>query len=792
MAGVASVAPTENSASLQTPQQARHVEAAFECTPLRRCRRKTKDSSWTGTPSSSPQAVSPPTLLKRGRCSSASAGAGTKRRAGCRFVSAASHLSSSLRVLPPFGWSALENTPPAGTQQPPRREPRSAEEVLLELLSEARSLADEAAARSCKRRASETVGGVSSTPRAQLDTGGRARRRVILASSPPPELQGIASRQPALNVQSIREKVSMRSTEPASTPEPEQAGFPPITPAASSGDQLVQHRHAQKVVQAASSSLPHPVIPHAAADELWPQHRQAGPETAAVSGQEVELERAGSATTSPARRAAASVPSLVLVAQDHAKTASAPVAEQHMRQGSPAIREANSSSSSSSSSSSRSPQPALASASVTPKSMPERREPPPRGASKSSQVMRRMELTSSVPSPRTHVARPVTRPVRRVPQRSQDQIALRRGETADDVLTTESAEQVPALNLLRNQAGPTQNPTPELRNADLYASDFEDEEPVVVHQVHRQQLPRPDTPEAWKSERLDISELEESVELQMVLESSIKGHGFQSRSGSEALSAACPTCGKTYVPQNSRFCRHCGQKRAAEAQSVQLQQGHSPAASAGPVLAQDCIFESPAMRPAANSTKGSLSSPSSSGAGRATASSRPARPGSAESAGLAPVQSRLLQQPAAQPEASSTPEYVFSPSFSGERGMATSHRAGSATSNGEAPKQGRLHEPPVVQSRAGFPQGTVSSRSLSRAAHTTALPRRGAVTRIASIHSADVLGDAERLDQAALSRARVRRDEGTRGRMVGFDGQELSRSQGSAFSAGARYSTDVG
>lgn len=751
-------------------------------TPLRRCRKKTKDPCWTGTPSSSPQAISPPTLLKRRRCSSSNESAGAaaaKRRAAFQLWSESSPLSCSLRVLPPFGWSCLENSPPEGTQQPSIREPRTSAEVLVELLSEARSLADEAAARSHKRRALETVGAVSPAPRAQLNTVGRPRRRAPWAPSPPPQLQGIASMQsPRLEtprVQPIWGRACMSSTESTSAPEHEQRAPPRAAP----GEQLGRREDAKTTSQAASSSLPQQaMIPHAPADKLRPHRGQAGPKTAAALEWELELKRTSFAKASPAQRTPATVPPLVLVTEEHTQAASASASAsastaasaQQLCQSMPAITEAKSSSSS-----------VLASASMTPASrmQPEHKghtrdaPTPSQGLDKLHVSMTGTESTSSTLSPQADEARLV----RKGPRTKQDKTCNYRDESAGEVQSSEGAEWAPALSLQRKHAGPAQAPIPALRDEDLYASDFEDEEPFVLHRMHKPQLTRANTPEARRSARLENTELqEESMELQLALERSIKERGFQSGSGPKALGAACPTCGKTYVPQNSRFCRHCGQKRAAEHPT--RGQSCSAAASAGQAPAQGRILEPLVAQPVTRSTQASLSTLSFSGADRATASPPMC---SAAPADQAPVQSRLFQPCAAQPEASSMRGSVSSPSLSGSERMTMSRPLGSAESTGKTP----LGEP-ATQPMAGLAQGSVSTGSSSRAAHTTAPLRPGGLTRITSIHSADVLGDADRLDRAALSRARVRRDEGTRGRMVGLDGEELSRSQGAAFSAGTR------
>ncbi len=65
-------------------------------------------------------------------------------------------------------------------------------------------------------------------------------------------------------------------------------------------------------------------------------------------------------------------------------------------------------------------------------------------------------------------------------------------------------------------------------------------------------------------------------------------------------------------------------------------------------------------------------------------------------------------------------------------------------------------------------------------------PARGAWRpgQVVSLQSRDVLGDEQRADAAATLRGVQRREEGERGRMTGFDGQDLDRGEGGAWSAG--------
>ena len=64
--------------------------------------------------------------------------------------------------------------------------------------------------------------------------------------------------------------------------------------------------------------------------------------------------------------------------------------------------------------------------------------------------------------------------------------------------------------------------------------------------------------------------------------------------------------------------------------------------------------------------------------------------------------------------------------------------------------------------------------------------RRGVVSGFGAERTEDALGDQEQRDREAISRARKRREAGVRGRARDFQGNELDRSAGGAWSLGRR------
>ena len=64
--------------------------------------------------------------------------------------------------------------------------------------------------------------------------------------------------------------------------------------------------------------------------------------------------------------------------------------------------------------------------------------------------------------------------------------------------------------------------------------------------------------------------------------------------------------------------------------------------------------------------------------------------------------------------------------------------------------------------------------------------RRGVVSGFGAERTEDVLGDRERRDRDAVTRARVRREDGVRGQARDFQGNDLDRSAGGAWSLGRR------
>ena len=72
--------------------------------------------------------------------------------------------------------------------------------------------------------------------------------------------------------------------------------------------------------------------------------------------------------------------------------------------------------------------------------------------------------------------------------------------------------------------------------------------------------------------------------------------------------------------------------------------------------------------------------------------------------------------------------------------------------------------------------------------HSKAAParRQGVVSGFGAERTDDALGDQAQRDKDAMSRARTRRDEGVRGRVRDFQGNDLDRSAGGAWSLGRR------
>ena len=64
--------------------------------------------------------------------------------------------------------------------------------------------------------------------------------------------------------------------------------------------------------------------------------------------------------------------------------------------------------------------------------------------------------------------------------------------------------------------------------------------------------------------------------------------------------------------------------------------------------------------------------------------------------------------------------------------------------------------------------------------------RRGVVSGFEVERTNDALGDQEQRDREALSRARGRMEDGLRGRARDFQGNDLDRSVGGAWSLGRR------
>ena len=64
--------------------------------------------------------------------------------------------------------------------------------------------------------------------------------------------------------------------------------------------------------------------------------------------------------------------------------------------------------------------------------------------------------------------------------------------------------------------------------------------------------------------------------------------------------------------------------------------------------------------------------------------------------------------------------------------------------------------------------------------------RRGVVSGFGAERTEDALGDRERRDRDAMTRARVRREDGVRGQARDFQGNDLDRSAGGAWSLGRR------
>ena len=72
--------------------------------------------------------------------------------------------------------------------------------------------------------------------------------------------------------------------------------------------------------------------------------------------------------------------------------------------------------------------------------------------------------------------------------------------------------------------------------------------------------------------------------------------------------------------------------------------------------------------------------------------------------------------------------------------------------------------------------------------HSSSAPARrtGVVSGFGAERTDDALGDQAQRDRDAISRARTRRDDGVRGRVRDFQGNDLDRSAGGAWSLGRR------
>jgi len=106
--------------------------------------------------------------------------------------------------------------------------------------------------------------------------------------------------------------------------------------------------------------------------------------------------------------------------------------------------------------------------------------------------------------------------------------------------------------------------------------------------------------------------------------------------------------------------------------------------------------------------------------------------------------------------------------------------AGPAEPAGSAGASGRATSPSWA-SHAVCPVGS-SGHAAPSPTHRDR--RAAAASRVVSLWSPDVLGDAAALEREAFARAASRKAEGTRGRLVSFSGQELDRAQGGAFRLG--------
>ena len=192
------------------------------------------------------------------------------------------------------------------------------------------------------------------------------------------------------------------------------------------------------------------------------------------------------------------------------------------------------------------------------------------------------------------------------------------------------------------------------------------------------------------------------------------------------------------------------------------------------------------------------------GGSRAPARVRPASEALGSNAGVVPEVSQLVAPGAVRPAS-----VAASQGSGGVAGLGVAPAPASAS----APRQALLKRRRVAGANSGpddvvaqdHLHGDVAAASASigdgcaregshmlgssvDVAHSRSPParRQGVVSGFGAERTDDALGDQAQRDRDAMSRARARRDDGTRGRVRDFQGNDLDRSAGGAWSFGRR------
>ena len=121
-----------------------------------------------------------------------------------------------------------------------------------------------------------------------------------------------------------------------------------------------------------------------------------------------------------------------------------------------------------------------------------------------------------------------------------------------------------------------------------------------------------------------------------------------------------------------------------------------------------------------------------------------------------------------------------------KRGRGRGRQSGSRRGDAAVGGQGDAAAWFLAAAEIGGDAGVVEE--LMNVGHAKAAParRQGVVSGFGAERTDDALGDQAQRDRDAMSRARTRRDEGVRGRVRDFQGNDLDRSAGGAWSLGRR------